>query len=95
MECSDFLVGATLNKINEVDLDESCLFFDFFEGEIDMEFEGRIKLTDEELSGGVDVGNSVNKRVQVFADDGVGSFPEEEFKGKGLLDVYGDLDESE
>ena len=95
MKGSDFLIGATLNKIPEVDLDESCLFFYFFEGEVDMEFEGRIKLTDEELSGGVDVGNSVNKRVQVFANDGVGSFPEGKFKGKGLLDVYGDLDESE
>lgn len=95
MEGSDFLVGAALSKIPEVDLDESCLFFDFFEGEIDMEFEGRIKLTDEKLSGGVDVGNPVDKRVQVFADDGVGAFPEEKFEGKVLLDVYGDLDESE
>lgn len=89
------MVGAALSKIFEVDLDESCLFFDFFEGEVDMEFEGRIKLTDEELSGGVDVGNPVDKRVQVLADNGVGAFPEGKLKGKGFLDVYGDLDESE
>ncbi len=79
MECSDFLVGSALNKISEVDLNEAGLFFDFLEGEVDMEFKGRIRLTDEELSGGVDVGNSIDKGVEIFADDGFVAFPEGKF----------------
>ncbi len=79
MECSDFLVGSALDKISEVDLYEPGLSFDFFEGEVDMEFKGRIRLTDKELSGGVDVGNSIDKWVEIFADDGFVAFPEGKF----------------
>jgi len=42
---------------------ESCLLFDLFESEIDVNFKHGMILIYEELVGGIDVGNPINQRV--------------------------------
>ena len=76
-------------------MNESGLSFDFLEGEVDMEIESGICLCDEELSGGINVSNSINKWVQVLAYESFVVFFEGELKLEGFFDMNTDLDHSE